>query len=327
MDGNGHKISGNKVGYGIAINGDEDSPTITLKNLNITGFQYGIYLNNPSTSSVGTVNISNNNIENCTFGIHVSAFSSCEITYNKVSQNSDNGLEIAKSDNCHLSHNEINKNQGVGIHLDSESDNAVLDNNYVCRNSQDITNEGSSNVGSNNKCGTASGWQDSGSSVDCSLHCVGWYPYNYGFSFSNPSKDDLSYGHPLDSGNYLEVFGTKQTWVSAWVCIGLVLWSPWTGWKCVGYQSYVPTIPDPHASLFFYGLLGAFGVTGWRDIAEGGECTGMSAKSLDFYYQYADNTYGSGYRTPSDFQANAQKPADLTPVSYTHLTLPTNREV
>jgi parallel beta-helix repeat protein len=92
--------------------------------------------------------------------------------------------------------------------------------------------------------------------------CVGWFQWNYGFKFHNPSGTPLSYGDcwswdgscSKGYGNYKETFGSTE------VCIG--------AWKaCVGYW--------PHALAYYP-------VYRWGG-ASAGQCTGMSLSSLLFY--------------------------------------------
>jgi len=299
LDGNGHIITGSNTGKGVIYDGPKGSGFVQIKNLTVKKFSYGIYLD-----TVSSCTIANNKInDNTDDGITLFHSNDCTVGENEIMDNSGTGISLqSDSDNNELYKNKVTRNSDTGISIASGCDNNELNNNNICRNSKDISNYGTSNTGDYNLCGISTGWNDEGT-TSCKLQCVGWYPYNYGFGFHNPSKDDMSFGHPLDSGNMLEVFGTEELYEMAWICVGVPVCVPFVGCWCGGYEIQVPTNPKPFALVYYYAL--------FQDISEDGECTGMSAKSLDFYYGLSDNFYGSSYRYPSDFQSHATKPGDL----------------
>ncbi|MFO8100699.1 MAG: hypothetical protein R6U37_00805 [Dehalococcoidia bacterium] len=111
--------------------------------------------------------------------------------------------------------------------------------------------------------------------IDCGSPClaaceydIGWYPQNYGFSFSNPAGQDLSYGDCWSTagscgkgyGHYKDTFGNCEVCICH--CFGC----------CCGWHV--------HAGLYYviYKYLGA----------SEGQCTGMSLSSLKFYYGNQD---------------------------------------
>ena len=135
-------------------------------------------------------------------------------------------------------------------------------------------------------------------------------PDYYGIGFHNPSRDRLSYnGHFVDVCGSNEVFTTYTTCFNALtggaptpeICV------PGVGCYCPGYLLEVED-EDPVAAIFYHAV--------FKGIAEDGECVGMIAKSLDFYYwystydyRYADNTYG--YVSEDEYDSSAEKPKDL----------------
>ncbi len=147
------------------------------------------------------------------------------------------------------------------------------------------------NTGQSNKCINSWNWQDSDlyMASGCKTKCVGWYQYQYGYNFKNPSKEWLSWDE------FIETFGVESIFATVDVCIGLGGCIPFLGCLCAGYVAHIPTgIPDPIALGVMFPV--------YTTTARPGRCTGMSNTSLRFYYNN---------KKPSDFLPSAKKVSDL----------------
>ncbi len=115
---------------------------------------------------------------------------------------------------------------------------------------------------------------------DPTWRCIGWFQWNYGFKFGNPSGTELSYGDcwctkggcGCGYGNYKETFSNCEVCLCCWKwCDGK---SPFA-WD---YYSF------------------------YENAAPEGQCTGMSISSLQFYY---------GDKSVSDYSSSASEVKDL----------------
>jgi hypothetical protein len=104
--------------------------------------------------------------------------------------------------------------------------------------------------------------------------------YDNGIGFKNQGTSHYSYpANPTHTGLYKDVFG-NQVYVNLWVCIGLPVWTPWTGMYCLGYEIEQPMFPEPLAAIL-YGAV-------FDDIGDKGECFGMSCAALEYYHGRKD---------------------------------------
>jgi hypothetical protein len=123
------------------------------------------------------------------------------------------------------------------------------------------------------------------------------WQYDNGLGFGNPSRERLNYPwNPFgETGRYRDVFG-NQVYLTLWVCIGIPYWTPWDGWECLGYLIDEPFCPDPLAAILY--------PIAFMNLADNGECFGMSMNALRFYH---------GDQSISEFDppAGATTPGDL----------------
>ncbi len=121
LDGNGKTITGANTGNGVYLNGKTG---VTVKNLNVRQFTYGIYLFNSSTNTLtGNTAISNSNS-----GIFLALSSSNTLTGNTASSNSYAGIYLYSfSTGNTLSGNTASSNN-YGIYLSSSSTNTLTGN-------------------------------------------------------------------------------------------------------------------------------------------------------------------------------------------------------
>lgn len=124
LDGAGYTIQGQNGGHhnGINLTGRNN---ITIKNINIQNYSYGIYLNN-SYSNI----LSGNKITNGRFGIFLEYSHNNTFIRNKITENLL-GIRLFSSLNNIISRNSITKNNAIGIGLYSSLNNTVFGNNIT----------------------------------------------------------------------------------------------------------------------------------------------------------------------------------------------------
>ena len=113
FDGNGHTIEGKGSGYGGGVsvhNSSKALSNVTIKNLEIEDWKYGIILENVYNST-----IENNHAYRNTVGIELSSSSNNYITNNTVSNNRY-GILVDYSDNNHIYNNLFNNTNNVAIY-------------------------------------------------------------------------------------------------------------------------------------------------------------------------------------------------------------------
>jgi hypothetical protein len=133
------------------------------------------------------------------------------------------------------------------------------------------------------------------------------WQYENGIGFQNKGTNTYSYPWaPWNDGIYKDVFG-NQVYLTAWVCIGIPVWTPWTGWECLGYEIEEPFAPDPLAAAF-YGAV-------FHYIGREGECFGMSKMALEHYHGDLDrydfdggsSTFWEDFQRSGDFHHYIKK--------------------
>ena len=160
LDGNGHTITGSNTGNGVHLS---SRIGVTIKNLNVNQFNYGIYLASSSNNTLSGNNVSNNDIygiylysssnntiisniasknynygSNYGYGIYLSSSSNNTLISNIASNNNnfygdDYGIYLFLSDNNMLSSNNASNNN-AGIALDKSSNNTLTGNNASYNN-------------------------------------------------------------------------------------------------------------------------------------------------------------------------------------------------
>jgi parallel beta-helix repeat protein len=184
IDGNQYTVQGPdyEILYGIDLTGRSN---VTIKNMNIKGFSYGIWLNSSSNNNVSGNNItannydgidlhsssynsvSGNNIANNNDGIYLDSSSNNNVSGNTITANNHDGIDLSISSYNSLGRNNITNNyDGIDFSW-SCSDNSVGGNN-ITDNYDGIYVIGSSdnNVGGNNIANNNNGIFDDGNSYD-----------------------------------------------------------------------------------------------------------------------------------------------------------------
>jgi len=144
IDGNGHTLNGSE-GTGFNLT---SLSNVTIKNTNVKGFKYGIYLTSVSHNVIFRNNITNNtngirlspssdnntlsqnNIINSLFGVIVSASSNNTISRNNITS-FGSGIHLSGySTRNNIYKNNI-KNKGGGVWLLNSSNNRISENNIT----------------------------------------------------------------------------------------------------------------------------------------------------------------------------------------------------
>jgi parallel beta-helix repeat protein len=132
IDGTGHTLQGSygSDSYGIGfceVYGGPRPPisNVTIKNMEITAFTYGIWLISSTNSS-----ISGNYVTNNGYGIYLGSSSNNSISGNNIAYNHNDGISLSSSSNNSVTGNNIEQgaHDFVSIWLDSSSNNSVTGN-------------------------------------------------------------------------------------------------------------------------------------------------------------------------------------------------------
>jgi parallel beta-helix repeat protein len=138
VDGAGYTVQGTGSGTGLSLSGRSN---VTIKSMTITAFDWGIYLNSSSNSTLSGNNITANNW----YGIELYSSSNCSVSGNNITANNWYGIELYSSSNCSVSGNNITANNWSGIWLLYSSNNSVSGNNITANNGYGIELYSSSN--------------------------------------------------------------------------------------------------------------------------------------------------------------------------------------
>ena len=125
LDGVGHTVAGSGSGYGVDI---EWRTGVTVKNLTVRGFIYGIYVSYSSGNSLTGNTVSSNT----SFGILIHRSNNNTITGNTISSNTE-GMHLIHSGGNHLSGNVMSGNLPSNFSVRGEDD-AAFDNDIDTTN-------------------------------------------------------------------------------------------------------------------------------------------------------------------------------------------------
>jgi len=160
VDGAGYTTQGSGIGIGIDLSGRGN---VTIRNVNIKKFEFGVYMDVTSHSAILGSNITNNDegissytsSDNMIFGNNISSnvyegiylyYSSNNniISENSISANVFDGIYLFSSSNNNISANNISGNS-YGISPYYSSNNRVFHNNFV-NNTEQVYSYDSVNV-------------------------------------------------------------------------------------------------------------------------------------------------------------------------------------
>jgi len=130
VDGAGYGLQGTGIGTGINL---MERTNVTVKNIEISDFFYGIYLNSSLNNS-----LSSNNVRGNFCGIYLSASSNNTIIGSNITKNDSSGVWLRGSSNNDITENRIIENGQDGIWLSSFSDNNRVLGNIIRTNAYGI---------------------------------------------------------------------------------------------------------------------------------------------------------------------------------------------
>lgn len=130
VDGAGYSLQGTGIGGGINLMGRIN---VTVKNIEISNFFYGIYLNSSLNNR-----LSNNSVQANFYGIYLSASSNNTILGCNITENDSTGVWFRCSSNNDITENRITGNGQDGIWLSCSSNNNRVSENIVEANAYGI---------------------------------------------------------------------------------------------------------------------------------------------------------------------------------------------
>jgi parallel beta-helix repeat protein len=146
IDGAGYTLQGTGANFSKGIDLSNRN-NVTIKNMQIGAFQFGLYLYSSSGNSIygNTItnnsniylhlssdnNITGNYVTNNDYGIGLSYSSNNNIHRNNITHNERNGISLDWSSNNIISENNITHNERNGIWLFVSSNNIIYHNNFV----------------------------------------------------------------------------------------------------------------------------------------------------------------------------------------------------
>ena len=131
IDGNEYALQSTTMVYeskGIELKGTEN---VTIQNMNVKDFGYGVFLNLASGSTISGGNITNSHVH----GIWLHNSSNSIVIGNNVRDSGADGIALGYSDNNTISCNNITKNED-GIDMCGSSFNNTIHSNNITANSR-----------------------------------------------------------------------------------------------------------------------------------------------------------------------------------------------
>jgi parallel beta-helix repeat protein len=129
LDCEGHSVTGVNMGYGtygISVLGGKSG--VTVKNCNVSKFDYGIAMRSASGIASSNNALISNVANNNRIGIVVKNISSSIFVSNTVNDNSNEGMFLEYLFNSNVTFNAANNNKGSGILLQYSSNNTLTSN-------------------------------------------------------------------------------------------------------------------------------------------------------------------------------------------------------
>jgi parallel beta-helix repeat protein len=120
IEGNGYSLIGPGYGYGVYVS----ASNVTLKNLTVSGYTWGIYLASSSNSTIANVTTNGNY-----YGIYLASSNNNFIANVTTNGNGGIGIYLGSSNNNTIIGSNISNNGWEGIRLESASNNLIY-NNY-----------------------------------------------------------------------------------------------------------------------------------------------------------------------------------------------------
>lgn len=131
VDGAGYTLQGTGDGTGIGLNGRSN---VTIKNVKITNFRYGIMLMSSSNNILADNNAYSNTWAGIQFGF---SSNNNTISGNNIANNSEDGIALYSSSFNTISWNNITSHNRDGVAFYSWSNNNTLSGNTITNSSDD----------------------------------------------------------------------------------------------------------------------------------------------------------------------------------------------
>lgn len=124
IDGGGHVVKGTLNGNGISLSGRVN---VTVKNMEITAFQNGIYVSGSSNCSISRNDVRSNDH----YGIWLFSSPQNSIAENNVTANGWHGIHLLWSSDNNIIANNVSASYWIGLWLDGSSNNNVIGNTFI----------------------------------------------------------------------------------------------------------------------------------------------------------------------------------------------------
>jgi parallel beta-helix repeat protein len=121
IDGAGYNVTGDGNGYGLSLIGVTN---VTIKNLNVRDFEYGVYAEATSSTNILTNNITANTYDGIGLFLCINTF----VLENTISWNGYDGIEVYNSSKNNIQGNHIAENGWFGVSLYEYSTGNVSQN-------------------------------------------------------------------------------------------------------------------------------------------------------------------------------------------------------
>lgn len=144
LDGAGHTVSGSS-GPGVHVFSKDNC---TIQNLNVTGCNNGIFLQDSTNITVNNNNVHFNNIHGIFIGTSMGSSYNNTLSNNTVSNNTGIGISLGGGSpyNNKIYNNTVSNNVGKGIYLCLNANSNEIYNNNFIGNTPNADNAGSGNV-------------------------------------------------------------------------------------------------------------------------------------------------------------------------------------
>lgn len=152
IDGAGYTLQGTVSEKGIELTGKSN---ITIKNMKVTKFYYGLYFESSSN-----ITLSGNNITDNYYGVALGSSWGNNLVCNNVFNNTWDGFFLFYSDNNILYGNTVLLNKRYGIALSQSGNNKIFHNNFINNTKQTHLYESFNNVWDDDYPSGGNYWSD-----------------------------------------------------------------------------------------------------------------------------------------------------------------------